>query len=313
MANSLDNIKKTAYESYYTRLGSAVSNYTEIGDDVVMTTDTHTLQVYNAFGVTHFAAQTGGTDPTAEDILSAKNSVASVTYEKLVKVTEQDALDNPDLLPELAKQMADAGASSIANAFWTTVAGLNNAAHPNTLKVKDGNGAINFIDPDIKKIRVGGQDKVDLSQTNQLTTALSSSSLNSAKALMQVYKNDAGLPINPDMSNENLCLVVPAALAATGRDLVELSTPFFKDDLSANVGTFGGMGLVVAPYLDGSDSNNWYLFHKRYSPVRIWIRKAPTIRIETLQATGHISVYASGIWNTVLMPHEMGVIGSIVA
>tara|TARA_R110001592_G_scaffold64306_4_gene197698 strand:+ start:1463 stop:2404 length:942 start_codon:yes stop_codon:yes gene_type:complete len=313
MANNLSNIKRTAYEAFYQRLGSAVSNYSQIGDDIVVTTDTHTLQVYNTFGVTHFAAQTGGSDPAAEDVLSAKNTVASATYEKLVRVTEQDAMDNPELVPELARQMADAGSSSIANTFWTTVAGLHNLDHPNTFKVDASNGANKYIDPDHNKIRVGSDDKASLTQTNKLTAALSSSSLNSAKGLLQAYKNDGGIPINPDMSNDNLCLVVPAALAATGRDLVELSTPFFKSDLSESVGTFGGMGLVVAPYLDSADTNNWWLFHKRYSPVRIWIRKAPTLRIETQQATGHISIYASGTWASVVMPHEMGVVGSIVA
>lgn len=313
MANVLDNIKRTAFEAFYTRLGENVSAYSRVGENVIMTTDTHSLQVYNAWGVGHFAAQTAGTDPTAKDIYSAKNTVTSATYEQSIKLTEQDVLDNPDLLPELAQQMADAGASSIANTFWTTVGGLAGEAHPNTTKVDAANGATNFIDADFNKIRVGGEDKFSLTQTNRLTTALSSSALNSAKGLMQAYKNDAALPINPDMSNENLCLVVPAALAATGRDLVELSQPFFSNDLSSNVGTFGGMDLVVAPYLDGIDANNWFLFHKKYSPVRIWIRKAPTIRIETLQATGHVSVYASGIWASVLMPHEMGVVGSIVA
>ena len=312
MANVLSNIKRTAYEAFYQRLGAAVSNYREIGDDVVVTTDTHTLQVYNTFGITHFAAQTPGSDPTAEDVLSAKNTVTSATYEKLARVTEQDAMDNPELVPEIARQMADAGASSIANTFWTTVAGLHNLDHPNTFKVDASNGANKYIDPDHNKIRVDGADKASLAQTNKLTSALSSTSLNSAKALMRGYKNDAGLPINPDMSNENLCLVVPSPLAATGRDLVELSQPFFKDDLSANVGTFGGMSLVVAPYLD-TDANNWWLFHKKYSPCRIWIRKAPTLRIETQQATGHISIYASGVWASVVMPHEMGVVGSIVA
>ena len=311
MANVLDNIKKTAYEAYYTRLGSAVTNYTELGADVVMNTDTATLQVYNAFGITHFSAQSAGSDPTAEDIFSAKNTVTSTAHEKLIRLTETDVMDNPELLPEIARQMADAGASSIANAFWTTVAGLHNAAHPNTNKVDASNGAVNFIDADLNKIRVGGQDKVTLAQTNKLTAALSSTSLNSAKAILQGFRNDGGLPINPDMSNENLCLVVPSSLAATGRDLVELSSPFFKDDLSANVGTFGGMSLVVAPYL--SDQSDWFLFHKSYSPVRLWLRKAPTIRITTLPDTGHISVYASGNWNTVLMPHEMGVVASIVA
>ncbi len=313
MANNLDNIKKTAYEAFYTRLGSAVTNYTEVGADVVMNTDTATLQVYNSFGITHFGAQTGGSDPTAEDIFSAKSTVTSTAYEKLVRVTETDAMDNPELLPELARQMADAGASSIANAFWTTVSGLHNADHPNTFKVDSGNGAIKFVDDDQNKIRVGGQDKVTLAQSNKLTAALSSSSLNSAKAVMQAWKNDAGLPINPDMSNENLCLVVPAALAATGNDLVMQEAPFYASDLASSISAFGGMSLVVAPYLDGIDANNWFLFHKSYSPVRIWIRKAPTIRITTLPDTGHISVYASGNWNTVLMPHEMGVVASIVA
>ena len=73
------------------------------------------------------------------------------------------------------------------------------------------------------------------------------------------------------------------------------------------------MGVVVAPYLDSADVNNWWLFHKKYSPIRIWIRKAPTLRITTLPDTGHISIYASGTWASVLMPHEFGVIGNIVA
>ena len=78
MANNLSNIKRTAYEAFYQRLGSAVSNYSQIGDDIVVTTDTHTLQVYNTFGVTHFAAQTGGSDPAAEDVLQTARTNTSI-------------------------------------------------------------------------------------------------------------------------------------------------------------------------------------------------------------------------------------------
>jgi len=312
MANNLASIKKTAYESFYTRLGSAVSNYTQIGDDVVMNTDTYSLQLYNAFGVTHFAAQVSGSDPTAENILSTSSTVTSTTYEKLVRCTEQDALDNPDLVPELAKQMADAGASSIASTFWTAVATAHNSSHPNTGKVdNDDDSAITFIDAANQKILASS---LNLGQSNQLAVALSSSALSSNRAKMQAYKNDAGLPINADMSSENLCLVVPAALATTARDLVALDSPQYASDLASSVsGSYKGMSVVVAPYLDSTDENNWWLFHKRYSPIRIWIRKAPTLRITTLPDTGHISIYASGIWSSVLMPHEMGVIGNIVA
>ncbi len=312
MANALANIKRTAFEAFYQRLGAATSNYTEIGDDVVITSDTYALQLYNAFGVTAFAAQVSGTDPTAEDILSIKSTVTSATYEKMVKITEQDALDNPDLLPELARQMADAGAASIANTFWTAVATAHSTAHPNTIKVdNDDDSAINFIDPGSQKILTSG---LHLAQSNQLAAALSSSSLSNNRAKLQAYKNDAGLPISPDMTSENLCLVVPAALATTARDLVALDAPVYADDLGSSVsGSYRGMSVVVSPYLDVTDQNNWWLFHKRYAPIRIWLRKAPTLRIETLQATGHISVYASGIWASVLMPNEFGVIGNIVA
>ncbi len=311
MANNLAQIKRTAFEAFYTRLGAAVSNYTDVGDDIVISTDSYALQVYNAFGVTHFAAQVSGSDPTAEDVLTAKSTVTSATMEKLVKVTETDALDNPDLLPELARQMADAGASSIANTYWTAVATAHSTAHPNTLKVDNSDdSAINFIDPATQKITGIGS----LGQTNQLTAALSSSSLSSARAVMQAYKNDAGLPVSPDMSNENLCLVVPAALGTTARDLVALSEPVYASDLATSVsGSYRGMGVVVAPYLDSTDTNNWWLFHRKFSPIRLWLRRAPTLRIEQLQATGHVSIYASGIWSAVLMPHDIGVVGSIVA
>ena len=47
--NSLAHDKKTLYERFVTRLGSAISNYTQICD--VVTTDTPNLQVSDIYGI----------------------------------------------------------------------------------------------------------------------------------------------------------------------------------------------------------------------------------------------------------------------
>ena len=78
---------------------------------------------------------------------------------------------------------------------------------------RDGDGGTSYF---------ADSHSTPVTQSNLLTTALSASSLATARQTLREYKNKAGLPMALDMSPGNLRLVTPASLETVARD----RTPF---------------------------------------------------------------------------------------
>ena len=298
MANDFSNILETAVETFYTKLGSSISNYTQVGD--VIGLDAATIQRADIYGVTAFAAQTA--TPSAEDVKTAKNVVNSAAYEKLVSVTHKNLRDNPELSQAIAGQMADAASWTIANLFWGTWAALDTTNHPENggNYTASGGGTVYFADA----------FQTPVNQTNVATTALSASALGTARAMMRGYKNKAGLPLGLDMSPGNLVLVVPPELETTARDLTARPGELY-DGSGLQSGSFQGIQSVVMP--SASDANDWFLVHRPSSPVKIWVRQQPYFKVTQAEATGHWHFYGQLEAAVVLEPFEGGVIMSKVA
>ena len=298
MANDFSNILETAVETFYTRLGSSISNYTNVAD--VIGLDAATIQRADIYGITAFGSQAAS--PTAEDVKTSKNVVNSAAYEKLVSITHKNLRDNPELGATIAGQMADAASWSIANLFWTTFGALDTTAHPenggNYTAV--GAGTVFFAD----------NFATPVAQANLATAALSSPSLSTMRASMRGYKNKAGLPLGMDMTPNNLRLVVPPALESTARDLTSRPGELY-DGSGLQSGSFEGIQVVVMP--SASDDNDYWLVHRPSSPVKLWIRQQPYFRVTQAEATGHWHFYGQLEAAVVLEPFEGGVIMAKVA
>ena len=300
MANSLGNLKATLYERFVQRLGAAVSNYQELVD--VVTTDTPNLQVSDLYGIGAYHAQSGVATPTGagyDDLLSSKSVVSTAVLEKLVKVRAVDLRDSKTLAGEITDQLADAGAWTIANTFWSGWEDLVNQNHPDSTFTV-ASGTAKFVDTYTGPVAQG----------NLMTpaAALTASSLSSARAMLRKYKDKAGKPLALDVRNENLCLVVPPSLETTARDLVS-RTGEVSDGSALYSGSFGGMSILVTPH--ETDANNWQLSMKKAScPVFLWVRQAPKIRITEMPDTGAVAFYAECEAKLVMKPSEAGAIFS---
>jgi hypothetical protein len=297
MANDFADRLDTAIESFYQRLGDNISWYTRVAD--VRMDDTPNLKLVDLSGVTHYAAQVAS--PSANDIDYKGTAVASAAYEKLVTVTHKDLRDSPELAGQTANMLADAGISTIQNLFLTTLAALDSTAHPDDAYTATGGGSVYFAD----------DFATPQAQINLLTTALSASSLSTARQTLREYLNKAGLPMALDMTPSNLRLVVPAALETTALDLTSGPGGEIYDGSALQSRSFGGILPVVIPA--ASDDNDWWLIHRPTSPLVMWIREAPYLQITRAEATGHWHFYAQLEAAVVLKPHEGGLVMSAVA
>ncbi len=297
MANDLAKKKRTTFDDFILRLGSRISNYTQVADIINPPGPTH--EVSDVHGVTTFTAQVAS--PTAQDLDSNKSVTAIAAFEKLLTITEKDERDNPGLLSELAMQMADAAAWTIADLWWTTVKALDTTVHPGNADpyTATGGGDAFFVD----------DFTLPVAQINLLTAALSPSTLSTARQKITEYKNKAGLPAGIDMTPSNLRLVVPPALETTARDIVGQPGQIY-DGTGLVSGSFQGIQPVTMP--EATDNDDWFLFHRDLSPVKMWIRKQPQLRITLAEASGNWLLYGSLEAASVLMPWEGGVVMSKV-
>jgi len=111
-------------------------------------------------------------------------------------------------------------------------------------------------------------------QSNKGTTALSSSSLQTAITAMRKFKNDKGKPAG---TKPNV-LVIPPDLEWTAREL--LNSAFYPEEGTTTaklaINTLkGAMDLLISEYL--TDANNWYLFDtsKVVRPMILQMRQDP--------------------------------------
>jgi len=293
VANDFSNILETAVETFYTKLGSSISTYTQVAD--VIGLDAATIQRADIYGVTAYGSQAAS--PTAQDIDTGKNVVNSAAYEKLVSVTHKNLRDNPELATQIAGTMADAASWTIANLFWSTFAALDTTAHPE-------NGG-NYTEAGAGTVYFADVFATPVAQANLTTSALSAATLSTVRGMMRDYKNKAGLPLGLDMTPANLRLVVPSGLETTAMDLTTRSGEIY-DGSGLQSGSFGGIVPVVMP--TASDVNDWFLVHRPSSPVKIWIRQQPYLKVPQAESTGHWHFYGQLEAATVLEPFEGGVV-----
>ena len=294
MANNITAAKPTLYQRFVNRLGASVNEYTKVCE--ALTWDTPTLQTSDLFGLTGYAAQVA--TPTAQDIKASGVTTNSATFEKLVKITETSAIDTPGITNDIVDALADAGAHSIAKACFDALEALPVTAHPDSVAgyVANGGGTAFFCDD--------FSDPVN--QSGVTTNALSASSLTTARQILRQYKTKSGVNAHLDVSNENLCLVVPPILETTAKDLVSRGGEIY-DGSGLQSGSFGGMTVAINAHT--GDDTDWVLTLKGKScPLAMWIRKPPTLRVTQMPDTGHWAFYAMASYSAVLRNWEGGLV-----
>lgn len=174
-----------------------------------------------------------------------KTTFTAVEYSKTVPidrnlVADQQYLQISDLVDALGdlagKTQRKHAASVFNNAFSSSYLGGDSKALCATDHPLDLNGAV--------------------SQGNYGTTAFSYDAVMATIILMMAYKNSRNLPIAvvPDT------IVIPVALIEQGLQITQnVNEPDTADRNINAILAKGGMKLVVDPYLDVSDTNNWFL------------------------------------------------------
>ena len=292
MANDFAKLEATAVEVFVSRLGDRISNYTRIAD--VLTTDTPNLTLANFHGTTEFSTQTDGSDPASQDLDSNKYTAASVAYEKMHQVSLKSLRDSPNLATDIPAMLAQSAAWTIADRFWTVFQGIATVDHPGAGDNYDGGAK--YVDTFSNPV----------AQSNKLTAALAESSLADAMKLLHAYKVPSGLPGGVNTEISNLRLVVPPALAATAYDLTNGGA---KPGSTLTSGRYNGMEVVVMP--EASDDTDWFLVARDLSPIKVWIRSAPVIKLE--EVLGHVKFYSQLECQILVSPWEGGIVGSIAA
>jgi hypothetical protein len=97
---------------------------------------------------------------------------------------------------------------------------------------------------------------------NAGSTALSKTSLNATRILMQGFKNDISERIDMD---DSWALVVPQNLADTAYEITKTVSGYEASTTAANLYNTAGGGryeVIVYPRLDDTNTNNWWLVNK---------------------------------------------------
>ncbi len=260
----------------------------------IKTVDSPTLQLSDLYGVGHYSTTVAS--PNADAMSSSSKVLSSVSREKKLIFFRKDVRDRPDLPQHLAKQVIQAATSTVRNLFWAGFAGLPTLAHPDEAYAGAGKY---FVDSFSETV----------TQSNKLTVSLSADSLALARTRLRAYKNKKGLPLSLDVSSSNLALVVPSTMLTEAMDLVAVREPTY-DGTGLTTGTFHGMQVIDSPYL--SDSDDFGVIHKPTTPLIMWMRKAPDLRIEPIPGTNTVSLISEMECVFGVDPFEAGIVMSVV-
>jgi len=257
-------------------------------------TDAPSLTVADLSGMGTF--NTTSATLTPETLRASSNTVASVSRALTVPVFLKDIRDNPEIAAQIGAKMALAALSTMAGLVYTGIAGLFTLAHPDLTYAGAGK---KFIDSFSETV----------TQSNKLTSALSRDALSTARQRIRGYKNKAGIVLWPDTANMNLALVVPTGLMDDAVDIVSTAGPTY-DGAGLVSGSFQGIQVLDVPNL--SDSDDWFVIHKPTTPLWLWVRKSPDMRV-ALSTTGPQVNFISefeGVFG--VDPFEAGIVGSSV-
>lgn len=272
MALSTSNVKQTIVERYFTGLASVPDNYRQTVD--FRTTDAAALKIagLTGLGVVPTWNGTASLNDTATEISEATNGVTLnyVQYGAQLTVSRINSKDVPEAVGYAAQKLGFAVANTYAKlAFeaWDHSSGLQTGDAVNLFHAQHTTAA-------------GGTTY----RNNYMTSALDSTALNAARKLAREWQAFDNSPY--DLTAGGFWLIVPPALEEAAHQAV--SSPYALTDVTTSGSPSQGLAnftqswfspadIIVSSHL--VDDNDWFLVSKMESPIVMWERLAPEIRM----------------------------------
>jgi len=206
------------------------------------------------------SAVSGTPDSTGATTLSYQ------AYCQIVDVGKYVAKDVPGIVGMLAQAQGMGVASRYATTAWALF----------------GNAFASETVADTKALCATDHTTTSTTRSNKVTTALDRAALDTVRQMAREWANFSDEIM--DLADYDACLVVPAELEATARQI--LGSSVTSGQMQANQWAGYPITLVVSPYL--TDANDWfYVLEPKYgaslNPLIFWERSAPSYQVITDQ------------------------------
>jgi hypothetical protein len=296
VANDFSNIKTTVYQRFVASLSEQAIGFREWSSEV--SGDGYSLSRGDLYNMSTFGTSAS---PSSSDLDTGKADVTRTYYYALQSVATADIDDNPEILGEIANILARKASHKMETLMCAQLAAVDTTAHPENggNYTASGGGTVYFADV----------FSTPVSQQNLYTAALSSSALDAVITAALNYKDKNG--DNAGLGRGGMRLVVPPALRTTAKELISGTTGVY--DGSGIDPRFGDVisGMTVAPYL--TDANDWFLIDTAASPIKHWMRKAPSIEVTQSVDGFETHIKAHFTFNPLFEPWEGGLFMGKVA
>lgn len=238
----------------------------------------------------------------AEQVVTADGSARKVTLQR------RDIELDSGLVERKAEQLLRAAQQTIeANVYTALTGGL-------TKNVDNGGGGTTYVLDGTFSLQDG------TTQSNSFSTALSASSLDSARQILMGWKNYNGDPMG--LGFGPLALVVSPKNATIAEQITK--SPLAAETYAATVTAASGANInpqsmhpyqvIVSPYLNTTDDDDWFLIETGpQSPITYWTASAPKLVIEEKAINQTVEMSVSMYSSVFIQTPPNGIIGSNVA
>ena len=303
MANSLDNVIQIAQESFVDSLANSTEDYARCCEVLSYEGGQAKLMATNAGGLAT-EVTSGTTSVAASDLTSGISNVTQQAWVLKHQVPWAQLNWSYELARDVGRQLGNAAAQNINKLYFDGLESLFTLNHPSA---GGANGQVgvgkHFLDTGLAFAQgtaaAGTQD-------NLITSALSETSLDSAKQLLRGFRNQQALPINLGGGGDMVLVVGPK----NERIAKELIT----SELSGadnQVNTFRQYADVIV-YPLTSDEDDFWLISRELSPCGIWLGEAPVIDVRESDDGVFVNMVARFQASFYVKSYSYGIIGSNV-
>jgi len=258
-----------------------------------------------------FTAQSGAAAPAATDVKGFKSVSNPAVYERLVKITFAQERDVPGLAEKIAKIMMQKATNAWAADFWTLLGAGRTTAHPengvaSSPYAANGGGTVYYVDNFDMTFINGGT----ATQTNDHSLAQSAANIDTLLAKRAAFKDRDGVAY---LQESKPVLVYGPSDITTGRNVRDIKEPMY-DGTGVRSSVVNDLASMIrAP--TGFASGAWALVYVdqytdpngragRQCPVRLHVRKWPTIRIAQAVDGNYLNVIGEMEYDCFYQPFE---------
>ena len=299
MANDLSNVQEIAQATFLQGLASSTEQYARCCNVLDYEGGTAQLMATNAGGLAN-ELTSASSSFAATDLTSGISSITQQAFAIKHTVPWAQLNWSLNLGADIGMQLANAAAQNVNKLYFDGLEELFGLAAP---MAGVSNGTVGagkkFLDTGLAFLQ--GEAGAGV-QDNLVVSALSASSLDSARQLLRNWKNQQGLPMNITGGDDEMVLVCGPQNEVTATEI--LVSQLSGADMATNA--FRSFAdLVVYPLTP--DGDDWFLISKTKSPCGIWMSEAPVLRareddtglfvnfVVRFQATFYVKAYAAGI------------------